>query len=830
MRSPLRFVTALIIPAAACALAPAALAQTDHTWVGPTGGGWETAANWSTGLVPDSGNDSVFLNNTATAPSTLGIGLGVSPFTVRGISASNASPFSAIHLGDSANPSARSLILFDNFAAAPAITVSSGLLQIGASLTASQSFQKRGKGALLLAGPVGAKAITVAEGSLDLVGANSCNAVACQLAPAATTVNTTFETSLRLSGVSALPAQSSLSFRLGNLTLSNSTLRATVDLGGLHRSFSLISLHNSPLLSGQTDSTAIIDIRNGSLATNSLSRFDLSSSGSGMNLELWLPDSATVNSGTLSVGNGSASSAAKISVGKVRIGTTANLHLPGLYMGYNGSSGRIEARAPGSTLTITGNTSTSRLYSIDIGNSSITPAGYDSGIDMETGTLHLLADRVNIRGASSAQAPAVASIRFGAGNVDITTLTLGHYAQHAFDYQCLVVQKGGDAKIRNLDFGAYWNDKAADRRTYRYRLHGGSLSLGNTSAYGDITYSGFVSRGIDWSAGTLKNYPGQAGAISPATKGPVAAPLDLSLTSSDPHLLEIEAGRSFTLGVGCRLNSDSTTVRLTKIGNGTLVLAGDSAAFGGMLKLNAGTLALGESAVPFHAPLGALGWNAGTLAFDLSATDQSSDRLVLARSLAKGSGPASARVLDLKSSLGNGTYTLATYASTDLTPADFTVTRLASGQAADFAVGPTALTVTVAPSTPFSDWRSSKFSSATNLGDAGDLADPDADGRPNLLEYALGSEPLAADSGAAATIVADTATDRLALTFTRIADPALTYSVYAADDPSGPWSGEGSEIVYTSTGAENVAGPVDVSDSLPLSTHPRRFLRLVVSR
>jgi autotransporter-associated beta strand protein len=830
MRSPRRFITALVIPAALCALAPAAFAQTNHTWIGPNGGAWDTAAHWSTGIVPDSGDDSVILNNSATAPSTMGIGLGVSPITVRGIAASNASPYSASLLGDSADPSARSLALLDNVSVWPSVSVDSGLLQIGASLTAGQGFLKTGKGALLLAGPVGAKIITVGEGRLDIVGANSCNDLNCRLAPPIATHDTTFETNLRLSGISALPAQSYLSFYLGNQTLSNSTLRAAVDLGGLHRDFSIISLHNSPFFSGQTDSTAIIDIRNGSLATNSLSRLDLSSSGSGMNLELWLPDSSTVSSATLSVGNGSASSAAKISVGKVRIGTTSDLRLRSLYMGYNGSSGRIEARAPGSTLTITGNTTTSRVSAIEIGNSSITPAGYDSGIDMETGTLHLLADRVNIRGASSAQAPAVASIRFGAGNVDITTLTLGYYAQHAFDHQCLVVQKGGDAKIQNLGFGAYLSNDSANRRTYRYQLHGGSLSLGNTSAYDNITYGGFVSRGINWSAGTLKNYPGRSSAIFVTAKSPVLAPLDLSLAGSDPHLLEIETGRSFTLGVGSRLNSDSPAVHLTKIGNGTLVLAGDSAGFSGALRFHAGTLALGESSALFHAPLGALRWNAGTLAFDLSATDQSSDRIILTRSLSKGAGPASGRVIDLKSSPGNGTYTLATYASTDLTLADFTVTGVASGCSADFTVGPAALTVTLAPATAFTTWRSSKFASATNLGDAADTADPDADGRPNLLEYALGTEPLASDPGQPIAIAADTAADRLTLTFSRIADPALTYAVRAADDPSGPWSGESAETVFASTGADNLAGPVTAADSVPLSVHPRRFLRLVVSR
>lgn len=100
-------------------------------------------------------------------------------------------------------------------------------------------------------------------------------------------------------------------------------------------------------------------------------------------------------------------------------------------------------------------------------------------------------------------------------------------------------------------------------------------------------------------------------------------------------------------------------------------------------------------------------------------------------------------------------------------------------------------------------------------------ADADGDGLPNLLEYALGRDPLRADGTGAGSLGRDAATGRLTLTFTRIADPALTYAVEASTDLK-TWT-----PVSVSTGAANVAGVVTVTDTD--SAAVGRFLRLLVS-
>ncbi len=53
----------------------------------------------------------------------------------------------------------------------------------------------------------------------------------------------------------------------------------------------------------------------------------------------------------------------------------------------------------------------------------------------------------------------------------------------------------------------------------------------------------------------------------------------------------------------------------------------------------------------------------------------------------------------------------------------------------------TTLAVTVLSPVPYVAWRQTNFATLADAGDAASSADPDADGLPNLLEYALGQDP-----------------------------------------------------------------------------------------
>lgn len=124
-------------------------------------------------------------------------------------------------------------------------------------------------------------------------------------------------------------------------------------------------------------------------------------------------------------------------------------------------------------------------------------------------------------------------------------------------------------------------------------------------------------------------------------------------------------------------------------------------------------------------------------------------------------------------------------------------------------------------------WRARHFTTEElNRDDiSGSLADPDGDGLPNLSEYALGGDPFQPDSDVLPAVAI--ANDRLSLTFTRIADPALLYCVQATDDLGGTavWTN-----IWTSTGMANGPGLVTVFDAVALVASSRRFLRLRVQR
>lgn len=128
-----------------------------------------------------------------------------------------------------------------------------------------------------------------------------------------------------------------------------------------------------------------------------------------------------------------------------------------------------------------------------------------------------------------------------------------------------------------------------------------------------------------------------------------------------------------------------------------------------------------------------------------------------------------------------------------------------------------------APTDAFAAWAASyQLAGAQTAA----TADPDGDGQVNLLEYALGTNPIVAGPS---PVGVSRSGANLSLTYVRVADPAVTYTVEGANELAGPWS---AVLIggNPSTGAANVAGNVTVTDTANLSGQPRRFLRLTVAR
>src|SRR5690606_19621596 len=128
-------------------------------------------------------------------------------------------------------------------------------------------------------------------------------------------------------------------------------------------------------------------------------------------------------------------------------------------------------------------------------------------------------------------------------------------------------------------------------------------------------------------------------------------------------------------------------------------------------------------------------------------------------------------------------------------------------------------------------WKIAHFGSADHP-DAGDLADPDGDGIPNLIEYATGGDPtISSRDSLPATEVAE---NRLTLVFSRLNPADVGYSVEAAGE-LGDWTA----IATLAAGATSWTGPAadtgliseaggvaTVRDVVEISAGERRFLRL----
>lgn len=146
--------------------------------------------------------------------------------------------------------------------------------------------------------------------------------------------------------------------------------------------------------------------------------------------------------------------------------------------------------------------------------------------------------------------------------------------------------------------------------------------------------------------------------------------------------------------------------------------------------------------------------------------------------------------------------------------------------------------------TPTQAWLQSYFGSTSGTGDAAPTADPNKNGIPNLVEYALGGDPVGA--GAGTDILPDASINPTAhcveFSLTRYLDRTdITLTVQAADSLSGPWTNlarsvngapftvlaSGAVVSETGTGATRSVTVCDVYQVTD-PAHPRRFMKLEV--
>ncbi len=352
-----------------------------------------------------------------------------------------------------------------------------------------------------------------------------------------------------------------------------------------------------------------------------------------------------------------------------------------------------------------------------------------------------------------------------------------------------------------------------------FRFFGGS---GSALADFDLGTRTLTAR--SGTAFTLGSLSGEAGAVLSGASGSgnnVAVAYTVGARGTD------------TVFAGAITNGNAAT-SLAKTGAGRLVLAGANT-YTGSTTVSAGRLlvtgSLGNTAVTVAsgATFGGPGAVGGSVSLSSGA------RLALGVEPARRRGPALAGAAtlngnitvvaeDLGGALDAGDYTVLSFTGAlagnpNLQWSPPSATPYLAGS---FAIAPGSIVLTLTDTrSPFERWTDERFGRGAAESLAGPTADPDGDGLPNRLEYALGGDPLRAD-GSTVSPAASVVGERLTLNFQRIADPALVYEVEATSSlaAGATWS-----VIWSSSGAENVAGPVTVTDTV---TAPTRFLRLRV--
>jgi len=143
-------------------------------------------------------------------------------------------------------------------------------------------------------------------------------------------------------------------------------------------------------------------------------------------------------------------------------------------------------------------------------------------------------------------------------------------------------------------------------------------------------------------------------------------------------------------------------------------------------------------------------------------------------------------------------------------------------------------TVAAEPSTTVTpaEWQQAFFfpNELADTAVSGDAADPDGDGVPNLVEFALGREPKTPEApitGATTEIGQDAF---LSLTFTRRVDLGLVTITPQACTNLTSWDAEAAPVLHSNIDHGDGTQTVIYRDTVPVDSSSRRFLRIKVTR
>jgi autotransporter-associated beta strand protein len=398
---------------------------------------------------------------------------------------------------------------------------------------------------------------------------------------------------------------------------------------------------------------------------------------------------------------------------------------------------------------------------------------------------------------------------------------------------------GGVTTLELITLGG--NNIASGAATLHF--DGGSVYLGS---------GGLVKGGA---AGMATNVNLSAGILGAKANWSTSVPLNLPANGNVTLRAANEAGDPFNItlngavnGAGGFTKTGGGVLTLGAASNlagpvivsaGTLRLNGSLTNGGGSLNITGGALAgHGSSAKPVHlgaggaiAPDGtltvsSLTWDGGgQVALDLAV----GEKVAVTNALTRGSAGSLTFALDASTPLAPGTvHTVATFASTDVVAGDLTHTGL-PGYLGGFIVKPTSIQFATVPTGPTAEFDLWSMVQELPPGLSGPTDDAEGDGLDNLLEFALGLDPLTVDAPAFATGTTDVggaAFPTLALVH-RGDLGGVTLVAEVASTPA--FTDAQPAVVVSSTPQPDGSVLLEVRSSVSLGAAPNQFFRLVAT-
>jgi autotransporter-associated beta strand protein len=855
-----------VVAAAAALFTSTAVAQT--TWTGSAFAPWSSPGNWSAGLADGAGVTAVIDGTTSGAVFVDGV------FTVGNLDVQRAPGILDSRPANSGAFDPATGLTLDNGEAVPTIT-NTGDVFVYTTLRGTQGFRKLGAGRftfrfntlpqdysgpiLIEQGVLGINAdYSLGNANNDITiehvarltaepGANSgiivlpdtraltLNGAFSQIGASHAAV--TLEIEGPVSGTGGLTKVDAGRLVLkGDVTYQGATRVVGGSVAMTNPSSNLS--HTGELLvranpANQLDLAALAGYTMNSPSSTFVVHPNTTASGDPFTVEFLLPKSGTssITASGMTVGGANGSSQGNSHLGALRLGQATTINANAVNVGgFNGRGAiTMQEELVNPSVTIRGTDGISRVTTMTVGATSSGVRSGEGDLALSGATVDALADLVvinqHVAGANNA---AVSSISVPSGTFDTNTLVLGEKRNGGIPVLSSNFNHGAAAnvKVGSLILGRFdlsgANPVEAANFASSYNLSGGTLTAGSISA-GPGVAAGGSNRRIGWTGGVITHLPEQDLLIDGTDE--VGGLITVAASTTAAKSFHVEADRTITLGANTQMTAFVEDVVVTKTGPGALVVGGDATAFVGVFQLDGGSLKLGVDNAIYTLNAAEFVWNDGRVHYDLAA-EGVSDSLAVFGALTKGLG--SSFVIDLGGSgVAGETYTLATFASTSFSLADFSAVNLPNGVTGTFELTATELKLALTGGSgddAYALWAGSYLLDPNGNGAPG--ADPDGDGLVNLIEYALGGNPSVPDAAAVTPVaVASGSPARLAITFGRIADPLLTYSVRAYDSLT-----DSGTVIWTSSGSENVAGPVTVSDVVEIAAAPRRFLRLEVSR